>query len=176
MPMPEPLKGLVYEDDVLAPKDKIAIEYYGPNPFAVYPGLKGLIQVIFHARGQHIFETQFRWDITADPRPFFISMHLNLSLDRFTRLIVPMKIFGTQPSDPTKNGKLLVEIQGRITTTYPISTIWQRIFVEPFVWVYHHSIYNDVRRRYIQIGKEGIEKLGMEIRSTLNIMKRERLT
>jgi len=175
MPIPEPLRGFVYEDDVLAPKGAEVIEYYGPNPFAIYPKLKGLLQVIFHARGQHVFETQFRWDITSDPRQFFVLMHLERGLDNFTRLFVHLRIFGGQPTDPSKNGRLMVEISGRILTQYPAGTVWQKIIVGPFIWAYHHLIYNNVRRRYIRIGKEGIERLQKEIRSTLSLMERERL-
>lgn len=166
----------IIEDDVLAPKGAEVVEYYGPNPFSIYTKIGGLLQTIFHARGLNVFEDQFRWDITTDPRPFFIQMHLNKKLDNFTRLYIFIKLYGAQPSDETKSGRLLLEIAGKIRTEYPSDTIWQKIFVFPFLWIYHHIFYNKIRRSYLQIAKRGIETLENELRSALRIIEKKRLT
>jgi len=162
-------------DDVLAPKGVITIEYYGKNPFSIYPRISRNLQVIFHARGKDIFEDEFRWDVTADPNPFFIKVHLDKGLDKWTTMYIRLKIFGTQPTNPNKDGKMVLEISGDLITRYPTGTAWQKAIVTPFVWLYHHLIYNNIRRRYLKIGLEGIEKLETEFRSILGLVMRERL-
>lgn len=166
----------VIEDDILAPKGVIVIEYRGPDPFAIYPRIPGLLMTIFEAKGLHIFEDDFRWDITADPRPFFIKTRLNKGLDKFTRGVVSVRLQGKQPTDPKKPGSVEILIGGKITTRYPIDTVFQKIVIKPFVWLYHTLIYDNIRRKYIQTYKAGIERLEAEIRSTFNLIMRERLT
>ena len=165
----------VIQDEVLAPKGAEIIEYYGPDPFRIYSKIGGLLQDIFQARGLHIFEDEFRWNTTTDPRPFFFIIRLEKGIDKFTDGIVKLKVFGAQPSDPTKNGRLLIEIAGVIKTTYPVKTWWHRLIIEPFIWIYHHAIYNKVRREYIRIYKQGIERLQAELRAMLGLVMHERL-
>ncbi|MEM7821295.1 MAG: hypothetical protein QXX38_00535 [Candidatus Aenigmatarchaeota archaeon] len=166
----------IFEDDILAPKRDLVIEYRGPNPFAIYRSIPDLLMRIFQARGVHIFEDDFRWDITDDPRPFFVRFHLDKGLDKWTRAYVWVRLQGRQPSDPSKQGSNEILIGGTIVTRYPVDTVWQKIFIKPFIWLYHHLIYNNIRRRYIQIYKAGIERLEAEIRSAYNLVMRERLT
>lgn len=170
------MMAYVIEDDILAPKGAIVIEYRGSNPFAIYPRVADLLMTIFEAKGLHIFEDDFRWDVTSDPRPFFIRIHLDKGLDKFTRGIVSVRLQGKQPTDPKKSGSVEILIGGRITTSYPIETIFQKIVIKPFVWLYHSLIYDNIRRKYIQIYKAGIERLEAEIRATFNLIMRERLT
>lgn len=166
----------VIEDDILAPKGVILIEYRGPNPFAIYPKLRDFLMTIFEAKGLHIYEDDFRWDITGDPRSFFIKTRLEKGLDKFTKGTVSLQLQGKQPIDPRKSGSVEMRVGGKITTEYPIKTVFQKIVIKPFVWLYHNLIYDNIRRRYIKIYKAGIERLEAEIRSTFNLIMRERLT
>ncbi len=176
MPIPKPMEGYVVEDDLLAPKRTIVIEYFGKNPFAVYSRMRGWLQGIFHTKGKDIFEPQFRWDLTADPRPFYFTMYVERQIDRFTFLYVRLTVFGAQPSDPDKSGRLHLEIRGSLLTQFPTGTRLQKLFLEPFVWAYYHAIYKNARRGYFKLGKEGVERLEAVIRDTLGIPMRERLT
>ena len=169
-------------DDVLAPKGAIVYEYYGKNPFAIYPGLGRKMQEAFHARGLHIFEDDFRWDLTDDPRPFFFIIRMARGMDRFSEATICVKAYGMQPTDPTKTGRLVIEIYGWIETNFfsgypprPLSAL-QKIFLEPFAWIYHHAIYYKVRRQYIHFLQEGIEQLEAYLRGVLGMEMRERLT
>lgn len=166
-------------DDVLAPKGAIVYEYYGKNPFSIYFGLGRILQEIFHVRGKDIFEDEFRWDITEDPRPFFFIIRMQKGMDRFTDGYVQIKVFGAQPTDPTKDGKLLIEISSWIETNFfgigPLSAL-QRLILHPFVWIYNHVIYYKIRRQYIHFFREGIEQLEERFRRQLGLEMRERLT
>ena len=160
-------------DYVLAPEDKVKIEYTGTNPFRIYGMLPKMLQNIFHGRGKNVFERQFKWDITSDPREFFFYlMYGDHKLDRFTTFEIKLKAFGMQPSDPNDpNGKLYIEIKGEITTNYKFKSKWEQIIGMPFVWMYHKLIYQDTRRRHIQILREQIYKLTDAIRSEFGIVE-----
>lgn len=166
----------VIEDDVLAPKGKIVVEYRGPNPFAFYPRISGLLQTLFQARGVHYFEDDFRWDISSDPRQFLLRMHLDRPLDKFTHGLVHLKIIGEQPSDPKKTGAMFVEISGAINTGFPAETPFQKLVVLPFLWLYNIMLYNKIRRQYLRFYKAGLEKLEAELRNMFGITMRERFT
>jgi len=166
----------VIEDDVLAPKGKIVVEYRGPNPFAFYSKISGLLQSIFQARGVHYFEDEFRWDTVNDPRQFLLRMHLDKPIDRFTHGQVHLKIIGEQPVDPKKTGAMFVEIGSNILTGFPAETPFERLIIVPFLWLYNMTFYNKVRRRYIQVYKAGVEKFEGELRAMFGIPMRERLT
>lgn len=175
----------VIQDDVLAPKGVITIEYYGPNPFAIYPRIPGLLQRLYEARGVHYYEDEFRWDIAGDPNVFFILCHLDKGLDKWTRGFVYLKIWGAQPVDPnTPTGRLKIEINVIIRTEYPIvsGTLDKKLLgiphfiVMPFIILYHWFWYNNIRRQYMRRYKERTERLETELRRTLNLMMRARLT
>jgi len=164
-------------DDVLAPNDKIIIEYKGPNPFRVYGRISGLMQVIFHGRGKNVFEDKFKWDITGDPREFyFIFRWDDDRFDRFSRPWVQLIGIGKQPTDPNNpNGALYMELKGKLITEYryrrmnPVLGAIERAITPTFVWFYHRLIYSAVRRRYLQIMKERIYKFAAEIRKELGV-------
>jgi hypothetical protein len=158
-------------DDVLAPNDKIVIEYKGPNPFRVYGRIFGLMQVIFHGRGKNVFEDKFKWDITGDPRDFYFFYRWDDDrFDNYSRPKYSMLALGKQPSDPNNpNGAIYIELKGRLETEYKFKTVWERAIASSFIWMYHRLIYSAVRRRYLQIMKERIYKFAAEIRKELGV-------
>ncbi len=158
-------------DYVLAPSDKLKIEYKGPNPFRIYGMLPKWMQIVFHGRGKNIFEKRFKWDITTDPREFFFELEFgDASLDNFSKPIVKLRVFGMQPSDPNDpNGLIYIEIKPILETEFKFKNRFEKMIGMPFVWTYHKLVYNDVRRRYIQILKEQTFKLAAAIREELGI-------
>jgi len=167
------IKSYKIFDYVLAPEDKVKIEYTGPDPFRIYGMLPKMMQIVFHGRGKNIFERQFKWDITSDPREFFFYlMYGDQKFDRFTGFEIKIRSFGMQPSDPNNpNGKIYLEIKGEITTEYKFESKWEQVIGMPFVWLYHRMIYQNTRRRYMQILREQIYKLTDDIRSELGIVE-----
>lgn len=172
--------GFRWVDDALAPKGAVVFEYYGKNPFSVYAGMGGVLQTIFHIRGLNVFEDDFRWDITEDPRPFFVMTHIDKGFDNISEGKVQIKLFGAQPTDPNKDGKLQVEISSWITTEFfsrlGSMTALERLVLEPFVWIYSHVFYFKLRRQYIRFLQDGVEQLEKYFRDRLGIEMRERLT
>lgn len=159
----------IIQDDVLAPRESIIIDYSGPNPLSAYYALDQLLRLIFEFKGSHLFEPDFRWDITEDPRPFFIRFYAERGFDKFTRVRIDFKLLGKQPTDPTKSGSLRIEIKGFVRTEYKLATIFHKIFILPFIYLYHIAYYNRIRRGYIEWLRRRIERLENELRELLKI-------
>lgn len=164
--------AFVIKDDLLAPKGVKILEYKGPNPFGFYSQVHNIMQLIFEVKGKDTFEPVFQWDITGDPRPFFIRTHIKKKFDNFTGIQVGLKIQGKQPADPAKNGEVKIEIGGTIQTEYPARTIFQKIFLKPLILLYHYIFYNNVRMKYMVYAQRGIERLEDELRASLNLIQR----
>jgi hypothetical protein len=124
-----------------------------------------MLERIFDVGAKDIWERDYRWDSTSDPRSFFIRLYVKKGLDQRSDLFIEIIFQGQQPSDSSKDGKMTVTINGRLTTEYEIKmpiykTIWQ---------LYNYFFYNKVRRGYLKLCNEWIEKLWKEFRSFLNI-------
>lgn len=173
--MPPPKKAHIVsykiEEEVLVPAGAISIEFKGKNPFRIYHRLGGILQTIFHGRGKNIFERSFKWDITGDPIDFFVETWFDDSrFDRFTNYRVRVRVHGQQPSDPENpNGVCKIEIKPFLETTYRFGNAFERMIGIGFIWLYHRLMYNNVRRRYIQIIKEWVHSLEVAIREEYGI-------
>lgn len=163
------------EDDILAPRGYIRIEFRGTDPLSIYTKIRDMMLTIFHARGVDYFEDFFQWDVTSDPAMLFVRIHVERGVDKWTRAYVYLKIHGKQ-SKATKSGWVDIEITGKMSTGYPTDTIFQKIVFYPFLYIYHYMIYNNIRRKYIGIYKKWIEEFEMGVRSTFGIVQRTRLT
>lgn len=159
----------VIRDEIPAPREFIQIEYKGPNPIAVYHALNQLFRMIWEVKGTQMNEPDLRWDITTDPRPFFIQVFIEKGMDKFTSYRVDVKMQGSQPTDPTKDGVLRVEIHGFIETKFPVGNSLNKFLYPFFYWPYHVGYYNARRRRYLEWHRRRIERLADEIRGILKI-------
>lgn len=161
-----PANQYVIFEEVLTPKGAITIDFKGKNPFRLYHRLPALLQTIFHGRGKNIFEKSFKWDVTVDPREFFYEIWFDdWKFDKFTRPKIRVRVLGQQPSDPgIPNGICRIEIKALMETSYKFGNIFEKIIAVPFIWLYHRLMYNDVRRRYLQIIKERVYELEAAIR------------
>jgi hypothetical protein len=161
----------VIRDEIPAPREYIQLDYKGPNPMAVYHRMDQLLKTIWEVKGTNMFEPDFRWDMTADPRPFFIHLFVDKGMDKLTNFRVDIKMQGSQPTDPTKDGVLRIEIHGWIETKFdgflgnPINKILFPLFFFPYMVGY----YQPRRRRYLEWHKRRIDRLVDEIRTTLKI-------
>lgn len=163
--------AFVIQDEVFAPRETSVLEYHGPNPMGIYRELDTLARRLLEAKGTNVFEVDFRWDSTEDPRTFFINYFVEKSFDKLTKFRVDFKFYGTQPSDPSREGTLRLEVRAVITTRYSPSGI-MKVFFWPFFYFYHIAYYNQMRRRYIVYLKRRIEILLNELRHMLNIPAR----
>lgn len=159
-------------DEIPAPREFIQIEYRGPNPLKVYHELNQIFRMLWEVKGTQINEPDFRWDTTSDPRPFFIQVFVERGVDKFTSYRVDLKMQGTQPTDPTKDGTLRIEIHGWIETKFDLDNRIVPInkFLLPIIyWPYNKLYYQAIRRRYIEWHRRRINRLAETIREILKI-------
>jgi len=167
----KPIPVYKISEEVLTPSGVTTIDYKGKDPFRLYFKLSGLLQSVYHGRGKNIFERSFKWDVTSDPPEFFVEMWFDdWKFDKFTRPQIRVRMHGYQPSDPEKpNGICRVEIKVLLATEYNARSAFEKAIALPFVWLYHRLIYNEVRRRYMQILKERTHKLEVAIREEYGV-------
>ncbi len=158
----------ILEDDCLAPDRELKIEFKGPNPFRLYGALPGFLRAIFDVRGVDVWEREFRWDNTSDPRGFFFRFIVRKRYDMWTMYWPEIIVQGNQPSDPNKDGDAVIMIRGKIQSKSPENTIFQRSgLYKSFRWIYFKSLYNNIRRNYLEECKIKLNDLKRSLESTL---------
>jgi len=155
----------VLEDDCLAPTAKMTIKYTGPNPMKLFKNVRPMLERIFDVSAKDIWERDYRWDTTEEPRSFFIRLYVDKGLDQRSGLLIEIIFQGKQPSDPLKEGSMTVTINGRLKTEFEIrlpmyKTIW---------WFYSYFFYGKVRRGYLKLCNDWLERLWREFRTFLNM-------
>jgi len=159
------------EDDVLAPRERIEINYSGPNPFSVCKKItSSVIKRVFEVGGTDVWERDFRWDITGDPRPFYMRMFVNKGFDARTGVVFEITYQGAQPSDPTKDGNVVIRIGGRMKTTFERETTFQKSSIYyGLLWLYNKIFYSGVRRNYLKIAQQRIDEFNKQVRGILGM-------
>lgn len=154
-----------FEDECLAPERRLRIDYTGPNPFKVCTALRGILVDVFQAGATDLWERDFRWDNTADPRRFYMRMYVNKAVDQHTTMFIEITIQGEQPEDEAKTGKATILVGGRLRTEYKLDTAFKNSPVyKAWRWLYNMYFYGDVRRRYLAMCGELINKLVGELK------------
>lgn len=160
----------ILEDDCLAPEGVIRTEFKGLNPFKVYHALPQFLRAIFDVRGKDVYEREFRWDYTADPRDFMSRFIVKKRYDEWSNLWIEVKLQGKQPADPNKDGEMFVLLTGKLQTRSAETTIWTRSNLYKSIrWLYFRTLYNDVRRNYLEECRIKINDLKRAIEKTLGI-------
>src|SRR3972149_11282947 len=108
------MPNLIIQDDCFAPYGKMELKYKGPNPFDVYRKTTPIVMEIFEREEKDVWERDFRWDTTDDPRSFFVRMIANKGFDLHSTIRVELVFQGKQPSDPTKEGQMTIGFYGRL--------------------------------------------------------------
>jgi hypothetical protein len=160
----------VLEDDCLAPRPQLKIEYTGPNPFEIYRKAEGILRTIWQVGGVDYWERDFRWDVTSDPRSFFVRICINKGFDARSKAFVEVIMQGSQPADPTKNGKVTILIGAKLKSEFSISSAFQRLPIyKSLLWAYNKIFYESVRRGYIKLCQDFLEKTWREFRANLSM-------
>jgi hypothetical protein len=160
------------EDDCLAPSGKIVVEFKGKNPFAVYKALKDSLKKVFGVGSSAIWERDFRWDITSDPRSFFVRYFVKKGIDMRSSVLSEIILEGEQPSTPEKDGKIRITIKGKLVTEYERKTTFQNLPIyKGLLLLYNFIFYNRVRRNYLALCIDWLTKLEEEFRSILSMPK-----
>jgi hypothetical protein len=158
------------EDDCLAPSGKITVEFKGKNPFRIYKVLKDSLKKVFGVGASAIWERDFRWDITSDPRSFFVRYFVKKGIDMRSNVLAEIILEGDQPSDPEKDGKIRITIKGKLITEYERKTALQKLSIyKGLIWLYNFFFYNRIRRNYLALCTDWLTKLEEEFRSILSM-------
>jgi hypothetical protein len=170
------------EDDCMASRPRYRVEYVGPNPFRVVTALKEVFKQVLGADTKDIFERDFRWDITSDPRGFYTRYVVAIGRDANTQLLFEVSMQGFQPADPNKDGKIVMNIGGRAITEWDIDSPFKRtalysgvkkmgglVEVGGLLWIYHKLFYGDVRRGHMRWCSEKCEEIWIRLRRVLNL-------
>jgi len=148
------------QDDCFAPYGKMELKFRGPNPFGLYQKATGMIMKIFELEEKDVWERDFRWDTTTDPRTFFVRIIANKGLDLPSKLRVEIVFQGRQPSDPTKEGQITLGFYGRLQTEFPLDTFFRQLPIyQGFLRLYNFLFYNSVRRNYLKLCREYTQRL-----------------
>jgi len=160
----------ILEDDCLAPGRYIRIVYNGPNPFLAYQSTFSLMQRILEIDPSDYQERDFRWDISDDPRGFYVRAIVEKKMDSRTTIYVEIIMQGSQPSDSSKNGNLTILIGGRIKTEYKLDSPFQQSSIyRALLWLYNFFFYFRIRRGYIKICNDWLTRVSKAYRELLKI-------
>ena len=160
----------ILEDDCLTPDRELRVEYRGPNPFKIYGTIGGLLRAIFDVRGKDVWEREFRWDNTSDPREFFFRFIVRKTYDMWTRVFPEIIVQGKQPSDPNKEGDVLIRITSKLQTRSHQNTVFQRnTLYQSLRWLYFRTLYNDVRRNLLEECRIKINDLARALQTSLGV-------
>jgi len=159
-----------FEDDCLAPAGRIKIEYRGKNPFGMVQKSKAILQRIFEVESKDYWERDFRWDITGDPRSFFVRTYVNKGIDARSGILAEVVFQGNQPADPNKDGSLVIYIGAKLKTEFNLVTKFQQLpFYRGLIRFYNFIFYNKIRRGYLVICNEWLARVNREFRANLNL-------
>ena len=159
-----------FEDDCIAPQGRIKIEYRGKNPFGMVQKAKSIILRVFDIEQSGFWERDFRWDISSDPRSFYIRYYANKSLDMRSKVLGEVVFQGVQPADPNKDGALVIFIGAKLKTEFNLVKNFQKMpFYKGFLKIYNFAFYNKIRRQYIFECAKWVEQLNREFRLALNV-------
>lgn len=161
------------EEDCLAPYPQIIISYKGPNPFLVYKGARDIIRGILEIGAADYWERDFRWDISGEPRSFFVRIYAKKGMDARTYAMFEVIFQGNQPTDPKKEGDVTIKIGARLITEYPQETPFQKTpFYRNLVKIYRFLWYERVRKGYLKLCQDFAYRLEEKFRELLKIPKR----
>lgn len=160
----------ILEDDCLAPERVLRIDFKGINPFKVYHAMPGVLRVIFDVRGKDVFEKEFRWDYSGDPRDFFSRFIVRKGYDMWSNVWMEVTMQGKQPADPNKEGEVYILITGKLLTRSQENSPWTRsALYKSLRWIYFRTLYNDVRRNLLEECRIKLNDLKRTIERTLGI-------
>lgn len=164
----------ILEDDCLTPDRTIRIDFKGPRPFRFYAEIVMILRDILEIRRMHIWEREFRWDmpeVGGGIAKFFYRVVAVKRYDNWTNGYYELIFQGTQPSDPTKDGELVIFFTPKLRTTMPENTVWQRSGIyKGLRWLYFRTFYGNARRILLKKCIHATESIVERLRTVLGIL------
>lgn len=156
---------ITIEDEILAPSNKMVLAFKGKNPFIVCKVMRGILLDVLKISTKDIYEKVVRWDVTTDPRGFYLRMFANHEEDRWTDTRFKITVYGAQsPAD--KTGWVKIVLEGRVITDFEYANFLQRA-----LWfLYERMFYYKQRRAYLEQAKQFIMDIRKELLSALKIL------
>jgi len=151
-------------DDILIPSESFFVNFKGKNPFTVCGMFPTMLKEIMKITGKDIWETDLRWDLTSDPRPFYGVWMGKRTEDIWTKTRIRILAQGAQGSKD-KVGWIRVQMKGTVETEYDYSNFFQK----SLWWFYSFMFYYKQRRNYIDFAKDNMEILKARINKSLGI-------
>jgi len=167
------LAKIEMEDNCLTPENWLTINFKGPNPFKAYHVTKDFLRKIWEVEAKDYWEREFRWSAEDDPIGFVCKSYVVKSLDRFTRVIVEVRMQGKQWKDPNKEGSVEIRISGFLKTSFggnSVLTDAKNPLYRGLMLLYNKFFYWDRRRQYIELFcKRRLQILKSQYQEALNI-------
>jgi len=163
----------ILEDDCLTPERTLRIDFKGPRPFRFYAEIVMILRDILEIRKMHVWEREFRWDLPelhGGVAKFFYRVIAQKKYDAWTTAYFELIFQGSQPSDPEKEGEMIISITPKLRTEMPEDTVWQRSAIyKGLRWFYFRTFYSNARR--ILLGKciHGTESIVERLKTLLGI-------
>jgi hypothetical protein len=160
----------ILEDDCLLPGRYVRIIYNGPNPFSIYQSNFSILQRAIEIDASDYWERDFRWDISSDPRSFYVRIIVEKKMDARSVIYFEIIMQGNQPSDPSKNGSLTINVGAKLKTEYKLDTPFQQSpFYKSLLWLYNFLFYFRIRRDYIRMCNDWVSKIIKAYRTILKL-------
>jgi len=164
------------QDDCFAPYGKVELKFRGPDPFSVYRKATGIIMEIFELEEKDVWERDFRWDTTSEPRSFFVRIIVNKGLDLHSNMRVEIVFQGKQPSDQKQEGQMVIGFYPRLNTEFEMKTFLRKLPIyRGFLRLYLFFFYNSVRRSYLKQCREYTQRLMQAFRELTSMPTMEEI-
>ena len=150
----------IMQDDCFAPYGKMELKFKGPDPFGLYRKCTALCMEIFELEEKDVWERDFRWDNTGDPRSFFVRIMCNKGFDLESKARIEIVFQGKQPSDNTKDGVITIGFYARVQSEFDLNTFFRKMPIYMgLLRLRNFLFYNSVRRGYLKICREQTQRL-----------------
>ncbi|MCK5476850.1 MAG: hypothetical protein KAI55_02935, partial [Candidatus Aenigmarchaeota archaeon] len=132
----------------------IYVNYEGRNPFELYSEIENSFDDIFAVPAGRVHETNYNVDNKKDKIVFGAGWTVIKQMDVYSYLRYDIGLKGEQGNE-TKIGKANISLKVKIYTEYPQDNIIQQnIFYEMARRIWHETIYENTRDKYILEGRE----------------------
>ena len=161
------MPNLTLQEDLLAPEYYKTIKFNGYHVSRTLNLIPTLIKDVFKIETASTFNDGIKWDDSGNDIQFFNVWRAKDGLDARTTFWVKVSCQGSQ-SKQDKLGDISITITGFIKTSFPYSTIFDKIIVN----LYANTFYKEKRRQYIDEGKKKLLELENRFREEFNILRR----
>jgi hypothetical protein len=162
------------EEHCLVPEREIKIEYRGVYPLKICKIARGMLLRVLETPSHWVWEREFKWDTTSDPRPFYARYYGRKYIDGKTYLAADIIAEGKQPADVKKPGNVAILISGLLITEYRLDQWWKKppftYIYRSFVSLYHRLVYDEMRSHYMRVADELLGRIAHEIRAAYGLV------